>query len=89
MCPADDSRLTLEFADHYVIQPSIRFSDAHISYENNGLGEVGQPVHLGFEYSSGTNPYFMTIAEVAELIAPHMPKTEPREKATLKLCESV
>ena len=26
MCPADDSHLTVEFKDHFVIQPSIRFS---------------------------------------------------------------
>ena len=32
MCPADDSHLTLEFADHYVICPSINFLDRGHDY---------------------------------------------------------
>ena len=43
MCPADDSHLTLEFSDHYVIKPTIKFTsgaDFFIFF----LGEVGVPV---------------------------------------------
>lgn len=54
MCPADDSHLTLEFYDHYVIQPTIRF--AHIvDFTINALGEKGKKVEQGFEYNSGNN----------------------------------
>lgn len=72
MCPADDSRLTLEFKDHFVIQPSIKFDDGHIEYGFNGMGEVGSPVNLGFEYSSGNNPHFLSVKETKHLIAPYI-----------------
>ncbi len=59
MCPADDSHLTLEFKDHYVIQPSIQF--AHQSdFTVNNLGETGQPVQQGFEYNSGNNKEWLS-----------------------------
>lgn len=67
MCPADDSHLTLEFKDHYVIKPSISFS-APVNYVENMLGEVGNPVPKGFEFSSGTNSHFLTIDELTEMI---------------------
>lgn len=59
MCPADDSHLTLEFDDHYVIQPTIQFS--HISdFSTNKLGEKGVPVEQGFEYNSGNNTEWLS-----------------------------
>lgn len=64
MCPADDSHLTLEFHDHYVIRPSIRFHDRGHDYAVNRLGEGGAPVQRGFEYNSGTNPRFLSIDEI-------------------------
>jgi UDP-N-acetylglucosamine 4,6-dehydratase/5-epimerase len=64
MCPADDSHLTIEFDDHFVITPSIRFHDRDVSYLHNGLGETGTPVPRGFEYNSGTNPDFLTPAQI-------------------------
>jgi UDP-N-acetylglucosamine 4,6-dehydratase len=66
MCPADDSHLALEFADHYVLQPAIRFHDAGMDYAKNGLGERGKPVAEGFEYNSGTNPKFLSVEEIRE-----------------------
>jgi UDP-N-acetylglucosamine 4,6-dehydratase/5-epimerase len=63
MCPADDSHLTLEFEDHYVIKPTIHFTGA-IDYAHNKLGEVGQPVAGGFEYHSGKNPRFLSVEEI-------------------------
>src|SRR5882762_9529995 len=44
MCPADDSHLTLEFDDHYVIQPTIRFHNRGNDYATNKLGERGKTV---------------------------------------------
>lgn len=64
MCPADDSHLTVEFEDHYVLSPSIKFYDAEVSYDKNCLGEIGKPVGRGFEYNSGTNPHFLTVDEI-------------------------
>jgi len=66
MCPADDSHLTLEFDDHYVIQPSIRMSHSKI-YKTNNIGEKGTAVAQGFEYSSGENHHFLSIEELSQL----------------------
>jgi UDP-N-acetylglucosamine 4,6-dehydratase/5-epimerase len=66
MCPADDSHLTYEFDDHYVICPSIKFNDAYVDFTNNLIGEKGNPVKQGFEYSSGKNPHFLTVEELQE-----------------------
>lgn len=64
MCPADDSHLTLEFEDHYVIQPTIRFTNREASYQVNGLGEKGEPCEAGFEYNSGNNEHFLSPDEI-------------------------
>ena len=64
MCPADDSHLTLEFHDHYVIRPTIRFYHCDIDYTLNGIGEKGQEVEQGFEYHSGTNPHHLSPEEL-------------------------
>lgn len=61
MCPADDSHLTLEFHDHYVIQPTIRFHHREMDYTTNALGEQGTPVAQGFEYNSGANREFLDV----------------------------
>lgn len=66
MCPADDSHLTLEFEDHYVIQPSISFA-FNVDYNSNALGEKGKPVTDGFVYSSEKNPHFLTVEELRAL----------------------
>jgi UDP-N-acetylglucosamine 4,6-dehydratase len=66
MCPADDSHLTLEFADHYVIRPTITFSDVDNSYSPNRLGERGRDVEQGFEYNSGRNDRFLSVPEIVE-----------------------
>jgi len=63
MCPEDDSHLTLEFNDHYVIRPTIQFVD-ECDFSVNRLGEAGQAVAQGFEYHSGKNPNFLSIKEI-------------------------
>jgi len=70
VCPADNAHLTLEFANHYVIQPSIMFT-FQVDYRTNALDEKGEPVAEGFEYSSGINPHFLTIEELRELDKTH------------------
>jgi len=66
MCPADDSHLTLEFADHFVIQPTIQFNRP-ADFTKNLLSETGKPVAEGFEYNSGTNAHFLTVGELRNL----------------------
>ena len=63
MCPSDDSHLTLEFADHFVIRPSIRFVD-QVDFRRNNSGESGEPVEQGFEFNSGRNPHFLNVEEI-------------------------
>ncbi len=67
MVPLDDARMTLEFVDHYTIQPSIRFTQVDVDFAVDALGERGQPVSEDFEYRSDTNPQFLSVAELAEL----------------------
>ncbi|HEU4845716.1 MAG TPA: UDP-N-acetylglucosamine 4,6-dehydratase (inverting) [Burkholderiaceae bacterium] len=68
MCPCDDSHLTLEFHDHFVIQPSIVVNSRE-DYRLNRLGETGVPVPGGFEYNSGTNPVVLDAQGLRDLIA--------------------
>ena len=58
--------LTLEFEDHYVLSPTIRFHRGDIDYAVNRLGEKGTPVEQGFEYNSGSNAVFLTPDEIVE-----------------------
>lgn len=67
MCPADDSHLTLEFFDHYVIQPTIQFFH-EANYLENMLGEKGNKVQVGFEYNSGTNHQWLSSCELLKMI---------------------
>ena len=66
MCTADDSRLIVEFKDHFVIRPTINIFDSDIDYRTNKLGEKGKEVELGFEYNSNLNPHFLTLDEILE-----------------------
>lgn len=66
MCPRDDSHLTLEFEDHYVIKPTISFAGP-VDFGANSLGEKGKAVAQGFEYNSGTNPHFLSVEEILEI----------------------
>ena len=67
MCPLDDSHLTLEFHDHFVIKPSITFS-APIDFSVNMLKEKGENVPTGFEYNSRDNTIWLTHEELRSKI---------------------
>jgi UDP-N-acetylglucosamine 4,6-dehydratase len=69
MCPTDDSHLTLEFENHYVIRPSLVFTSIS-DYSTDGEGVSGRPVPMGFEYNSGTNPRFLTVEQIRAICAP-------------------
>ena len=64
MCPADDSHLTIEFHDHFVICPSVSFYSEKDDYLKNKLGEVGKYVEQSFEYNSGSNHSFLTNKDI-------------------------
>jgi UDP-N-acetylglucosamine 4,6-dehydratase len=67
MCPADESHLTLEFDDHYVICPSIQFNH-EVDFTKNPLGEVGKSVEQGHEYNSGTNTEWLPHEELLHMV---------------------
>jgi UDP-N-acetylglucosamine 4,6-dehydratase/5-epimerase len=66
MCPADDSHLTLEFEDHFVIMPTIWFQNRSNEFNPNQLGEKGSHVEQEFEYNSGTNKHFLSLEDLLE-----------------------
>ena len=64
MCPSDDSHLTIEFDDYFVISPSIVFYSRPNNFSSNAIGETGSRVDQGFEYSSGNNSLFLNKDEI-------------------------
>ena len=62
MVPIDSARRTLEFENYYIIQPDFKFWGTR--FHNNG----GKQVPEDFEYNSGTNPWWLTIDELREMI---------------------
>ena len=54
----------MEFDDHFVMRPTIKFFQQTVDYTENRLGERGKPVALGFAYHSGENPHFLTVPEI-------------------------
>jgi UDP-N-acetylglucosamine 4,6-dehydratase len=62
MIPRDDARRTLEFDNHYVIQPDFDFWGRR--FNNNG----GKSLPDEFEYNSDTNPWKLTSMEMMEII---------------------
>jgi len=62
MVTRDDARRTLEYDDHYVVQPDFEYW-GHRCKENGG-----KKVAEDFEYNSGTNQWFLTIEEMREML---------------------
>ncbi len=67
MVPKDDSHLTWEFRDHFVIEPTIQFTQK-ADFSTNLLGEKGKKVELGFEYSSDKNDKWLDKKELLKMI---------------------
>jgi UDP-N-acetylglucosamine 4,6-dehydratase len=67
MCPSDDSHLTLEFPDHYVICPSIQFTH-EVDFATNAIGECGVNVEQGHEYNSGTNTQWLPHKDFLKMV---------------------
>jgi len=62
MIPRDDARRTLEYADHYIVQPDFSF------WGRRFVNNEGKPVADDFEYNSGTNPWKLIAEEMREMI---------------------
>jgi UDP-N-acetylglucosamine 4,6-dehydratase len=67
MCPSDDSHLTLEFDEHYVITPTILFNSKR-DFTKSLLGENGIKVKQGFEYNSGNNTVWLDKEKLKDMI---------------------
>lgn len=67
MITRDDSHLTIEFSDHYVIQPSIQFIKKPNFYKNP-LGEIGKDVKHEFKYSSDINELWLDETELLKMV---------------------
>lgn len=66
MCPKDDCFHTIEFDDHFVIKPTINFTE-EVDYTTNAEGGKGNYVEDGFEYNSLDNEHYLTIEELKAL----------------------
>lgn len=61
MIPEDDARHTVEFPDFYVIKPEFPWwNDANWSH--------GRPLPEGFRYSSDSNPWRLSVAEIRAVL---------------------
>ena len=67
MCTKHDAHLTLEFNDHFVIQPTIQFAQSS-DFTKNALGETGKMVKKDFQYSSDTNDKWLSKQELLQKI---------------------
>jgi UDP-N-acetylglucosamine 4,6-dehydratase/5-epimerase len=67
LCPGDDSHLTVEFADHYVIKPTIQFTQP-VDFTRNPLGEIGSSVGEGFQYSSDQNTQWLSASQLLNIL---------------------
>ena len=67
LCPLDSAHLTIEFDHHYVIMPTIIFEGLENNFTTDATGQRGEFVPRGFEYSSGSNPEFLSVEELREL----------------------
>lgn len=68
MISADDALHSLEFSDHYVITPSIKFYDKQANFAINKLGEKGYRVSSEFEYRSDNNTQWLDDKSLKEMI---------------------
>jgi UDP-N-acetylglucosamine 4,6-dehydratase len=65
MVPRDDGHLTIEFDDHYLIQPSHSFWNRKDFLSDH----PGEPCPDGFSYCSDTNDWRLKDPEIADLVA--------------------
>jgi UDP-N-acetylglucosamine 4,6-dehydratase len=62
MIPQDEARQTLQFDDHFVITPALRF------WTERAIGQGGRPCGPDFSYSSDNNDHWLTIEQIRQMI---------------------
>lgn len=70
----DDGRLTLEYEDHYIIQPQFAWWGEE---RKNG----GRPVADGFSYSSDNNPWRLSELEIRKIVSEFTPEGAIKQAA--------
>lgn len=65
LVPEDEAHLTIEFKDHYIIQPSHSFWNRKDFLD----GRKGTPCPDGFSFASDTNPWQLGEKEITALVA--------------------
>lgn len=74
MITASDSFSTIDLGEYYAILPS----DGRVLQRYRQAEKSVCPVHLGFSYDSGSNPDFLSVDQLRELIREHVdPSFEP------------
>jgi hypothetical protein len=68
MVTETDGLGTLEFADHYVIQPTMPLW----TVDDYCSAHDCRPCPAGFRYSSGENDRWLTVEEIRHLISAHV-----------------
>ena len=68
MITASDSFTTVDLGPYYAILPS----DGRLAAEYKRSGITFSPVEEGFAYNSGSNPKFLTVQQIRELILEHV-----------------
>lgn len=63
MITEDDARNTLEFDDYFIVQPTFHWWSSEECVSNGG-----KPVKDGFRYSSDSNPQFLSVDEMKEIL---------------------
>ena len=62
MISEDDARNTIEFKDHYIIQPDFHWWTERNTHKN------GKTVPAGFSYHSGNNKEWLSVSEISALL---------------------
>jgi UDP-N-acetylglucosamine 4,6-dehydratase len=62
MIPEDEARHTMEFEDHYIIQPDFHWWQRDLTIDG------GTPCQDGFSYSSDNNSHWMTVEDIRKLV---------------------
>ena len=68
MITSSDSFSTIDLGDYYAILPS----DGSVQECYHAMGRLIQMVEPGFAYNSGTNPDFLTVDQLRQLIRDHV-----------------
>ena len=68
MITASDSFSTIDLGDYYAILPS----DGSVQKRYRAVGRAIQMVEPGFAYNSGSNPDFLTVDQLRQLIRDHV-----------------